>query len=900
MLMKKIRTLRWKLINYLRYLLWRTDVINSGLFDEDYYLSQYKDVAKAKASPIRHFMMYGGKQGRNPSEQFDTGFYLKTYPDVAASGMNPLLHYLRVGKAEGRKTRLPEPEPEPVHVPLAKRKSATLIFDHNYGGGTRTYVYSELINHSISTQNSAVLLTRYSPSDRTYLVEVRKNSNVIEKNSYKNADKYFAELAESDYASIVVNSLYAWPSVKEVLSWIAEYKKSNPSVVVEYKGHDYYCVCPSFTLQDETHHYCGIRNDETGCDVCVHALRGNHVFLDNDNKKKYSVTNWRNIWNSFLTDTVDVFEVFSQSSQKIFTQAYPDTVSKMRLVPHKIPSFKRYNIATLGNLSLHKGATVVRRLCEYADMNHITDIQLHLFGHNSDNIDSSHLTDTGVYERQDLPEKLRKANIDLIFIPSTCPETFCYTAGEAIALGYPVACFDIGGQADQVRNYSNGIILYNEDPAYLYKTFKEVCSSLQTCTNCERNAETDSQTKTVVVQDMAGREFLKWMYEQREDKSKFVPEAESDIQITDEMPKVIAAYLPQFYDFPEKTKWFGKGYSEWTNSAQALPQFLGHRQPHTPIDVGFYNLNTSKVMYRQAELAKKYGVAGFCVYYYWFSGKKLMDQPLQNILADKNLDFPFFLFWANDDLSMCCGNGATREVLYRGALQSRDADSFMEDILPYMKDPRYIKIHNKPVLLIYKIALSLKTEYLGFVERIQEIAVQNGFDGLYLLSPIEDFMDHKNLESVQKEYKLDALIEFHPIAGRKGWTLKHEDYFDPACRSTCYDVDDFVQNKKYTLDTKANIFPGLFPNWDNTSGRYNRSTWILQNSPENYKQWLADLIQWTKEHNNPDERFVFVNAWNEWENGAHLEPDTYYGYAYLQKTRDALEETSRGNPLKDL
>ena len=224
-------------------------------------------------------------------------------------------------------------------------------------------------------------------------------------------------------------------------------------------------------------------------------------------------------------------------------------------------------------------------------------------------------------------------------------------------------------------------------------------------------------------------------------------------------------------------------------------------------------------------------------------------------------------------------------------LTAKDADQFMADILPYMKDSRYIKIGNKPILLIYKTQLYAKSEYDGFVRRIREIAVKNGFDGIYLISPIEDFMDHEHLEDTQDKYTLDALMEFHPIAGRKGWNLKQEEFFDPACRSECYDVEDFVANRKYILDTRAKVFPGLFANWDNSPRRYDRGASILQNTPENYKKWLADLIRWTREHNAPEERFIFVNAWNEWAEGAHLEPDTYYGYAYLQKTREALEES---------
>lgn len=885
MLREGIMSILRKGKDQLRLIVYAGEIRRSGLFDKSYYSGQRRDSAKKRMPPVRHYLLYGANEGLNPSESFDTLFYLQAYPGVAACGMNPLLHYIRFGKAEGNKTYKPNSHP------LTRRNAATLIFDHNYGGGTWTYVYNKLINASTLPQDAITILARYDLLSKAHLIEVRKGSDIVETASYKTEERFFQEISKSEYAEIIVNNLVYWPSTAKVLDWVTAYKRSCPTVCVQFKGHDYYSICPGYTLLDEGRRFCGIREDEEGCNACVQNPCGRPVLLDNDNKKVYSVTKWRAMWARFFADTLDVLEVFSESSRKIFAQAYPAVASKIKVIPHEIPSFECHNIAIVGHLSLQKGAEVVRKFCRYADDNHITDIQLYLFGWNAENVKSPHLTEMGEYERHNLPERLKKARIELVFIPSVCPETFCYTAGEAISLGYPVACFDLGGQADQVRHSERGVILYDDSPAYLYKTFKAICSTMRENGADAAKTENATPAKTIVMQDTASRDFLKWMYEQRDDKSHFVPEADDAIRRTDKMPQVIAAYLPQFHDFPENIRWFGKGFSEWTNTSQTLPQFLGHRQPHTPIDVGFYNLNTAQIMHRQAELAKKYGITGFCVYYYWFSGKKLMDQPLKHILADKTLDFPFFLFWANDDWTMCWGNGATREVLYKGGIQAEDADGFMRDALPYMKDSRYIRIQNKPVLLIYKINLSLRDEYIRFVKRIQEIAVENGFDGLYLVSPIEDFMDHEDLEGVQEKYKLDALIEFHPIAGREGWLFKHEEFFDPACRSVCYDVDDFVQNKKYLLDTKAKVFPGLFPDWDNSPRRYNRGAWILQNSPDNYKQWLVDLIRWTEEHNAPDERFIFVNAWNEWAEGAHLEPDTYYGYAYLQKTRDALEES---------
>lgn len=861
-----------------------TEIKDSGLFDEKYYLKQNEDVANSDFDPLEHFITYGAKEGRSPSEQFNIAFYLRTYPDVAASGMNPLVHYIRYGKDEGR---LPcEPESDP----LTRRSDAVLIFDHNLGGGTWTYVYSKLIKPSKKTQNLIILLARYNPMDNTYIVEVRKNSAIVEKVIYKNEEKLFKELAESDYTDIIVNNLFSWPYAKNVLIWITKYKKANINSIIEFKCHDYYSICPSFTLQDYTHRYCGIRNDEVECDFCVHNCNS-HVFLDKNNENVYSVSEWRKMWYDFFKDTVDVLEVFSNSSQTIITQAYPDVAHKIKLVPHKIPSFERYNIAILGHLNVYKGSEVIRDFCTYLDDNHITDIQLHLFGLNIESVVSSHLTEWGSYERHELPDKLKKAKIDLVFIPSTCPETFCYTAGEAIALGYPVACFNLGGQADQVRNSDKGIILYDEDPLYLYNIFKDVCKNSRITTDSDADAESDAPVKTIVVQDKAGREFLNWMYEQRDDKSHFVPEAEDSIVMTKDMPKIIAFYLPQFHDFEENVKWFGRGFSEWTNTSQTLPQFVGHRQPQIPIDVGYYTLNDTKVMHRQAELAKKYGIYGFCMYYYWFSGAKLMEQPLQRLLEDKDLDFPFFFFWANEHWTRLWGNGADREVLHKMELLPGDAERFMEDALPYMRDSRYIKINNKPVLIIYKLKIFPKEDYLDFVAIIQRIAKENGFDGIYLSGIIEEWMDIEHLAEIQTEYHLDALTEFSSVFGRTGWKFKNDDSFDPAFKSHQYDVDDFVKNRKYLRKTDANVFAGLFPNWDNTPRRYNRGASILQSSPENYKKWLADLIKWTKEnHPDPEEQFIFVNAWNEWAESAHLEPDTYYGYSYLQQTRDALEE----------
>ncbi len=370
------------------------------------------------------------------------------------------------------------------------------------------------------------------------------------------------------------------------------------------------------------------------------------------------------------------------------------------------------------------------------------------------------------------------------------------------------------------------------------------------------------------------------------DKSEFVPLAESSHPWHEGMPKTIAFYLPQYHQFKENNEWHGKGFTEWTNVTKAVPQFLGHHQPQLPIDVGFYDLSTTKIMYRQVELAKMYGLYGFCFHYYWFSGgKRLLETPIFNWLHNKDLDFPFCLCWANENWSKLW-DGGNREVLMKQESRPEDAPDFFRDILPFLQDERYIRIDGKPLLIIYRPNLFTKDNWLAFAKTLRGKAIEAGLSGLYLSMVGVDYF-----EGTSSEWGFDAMVEFPPmrITHLREY-IKDGNPINPEFKGYVYSMENAIRSGAI-FENNVNdvpVFRGCFPRWDNTSRKAYSNASVYIQSPELYKEWLSGLLKWEKEHNAPDKQFVFINAWNEWAEGAHLEPDSRYGYAYLEATREAL------------
>jgi lipopolysaccharide biosynthesis protein len=344
---------------------------------------------------------------------------------------------------------------------------------------------------------------------------------------------------------------------------------------------------------------------------------------------------------------------------------------------------------------------------------------------------------------------------------------------------------------------------------------------------------------------------------------------------------LIAFYLPQFHPVPENDEWWGKGFTEWRNVAKALPNFIGHYQPHIPADLGFYDLRVPQIREEQAELALNYGIDGFCYYYYWFDGKKILETPLEEMLKSQRPDFPFCLCWGNERWTRRW-DGMDGVVLIESKYPPGSMQQFIRELFPIFDDRRYIHINDKPFIIILRLDLLPNPKETTDIWR-QE-AKDAGLGELYIAA-IRNFLTED-----PKNYGLDAMIQFSPN-WRKLKGIKNVVNFEITNPSFNGGLIDYLQVAKIDLEQiklrDYPLFPTVTTSWDNTPRRQDEPPIIYNSSPEWYGITLQLMLNGLEKHFKPGERIIFINAWNEWAEGAYLEPDLKYGHAYLEATLKA-------------
>ncbi|MEB0120482.1 glycoside hydrolase family 99-like domain-containing protein [Pseudomonas sp. CCI1.2] len=343
--------------------------------------------------------------------------------------------------------------------------------------------------------------------------------------------------------------------------------------------------------------------------------------------------------------------------------------------------------------------------------------------------------------------------------------------------------------------------------------------------------------------------------------------------------KLLAFYLPQFHRTVENSEWWGPGFTEWTNVAGGKPNFDGHYQPHIPRELGFYDLTHPDIMYEQAELAKLYGVHGFCFYHYWFSGRRILERPVENFLKS-DIDIKFCLCWANENWTRTW-SGDTKSVLLGQEYADEDNQKFIDSLVEYFSDPRYILVDGKPLLVVYR-AKDIPDPSACFAIW-RALAVEKGFAGLHIT--VVDFYDISDPSEVQA----DALVEFppHKFNGPQSIPTSMPVFTNPEFAGGVVDYTKVIAQSARREKPSFKLYRGIIPSWDNTARRQNTPTTLINATPTLFGIWLRYLRAYTRENlpQNTEEsdNFIFINAWNEWGEGCHLEPDQKWGLGYLEE-----------------
>jgi len=349
--------------------------------------------------------------------------------------------------------------------------------------------------------------------------------------------------------------------------------------------------------------------------------------------------------------------------------------------------------------------------------------------------------------------------------------------------------------------------------------------------------------------------------------------------------RVIAFYLPQFHAFAENDAWWGKGFSEWRNVARGTPRFAGHHQPRVPRDLGFYDLGDARVLHEQARLAKAAGVEAFCFYHYWFDGKRLMEAPLERFLAEA-VDRDFCIMWANENWTRTW-DGLESEVLIEQSYRRQDEPGFIADTARYMAHPRYVRVDGRPLFILYRAGLLPSSrETLARWRKAWTIAL--GVEPWILMA--QGFGEEN-----PTEHGLDGAVEFppHKICDALPDVTPRLQLLDRDFRGV---VKSYAAAVERSLGEATPAFPlikTVTPGWDNDARRQGRGMVLHGSTPALYERWLDGAIRHATARPFAGDPIVFVNAWNEWAEGAYLEPDVHFGHAYLNATRRAVHAPRR-------
>lgn len=376
--------------------------------------------------------------------------------------------------------------------------------------------------------------------------------------------------------------------------------------------------------------------------------------------------------------------------------------------------------------------------------------------------------------------------------------------------------------------------------------------------------------------------------------------------------RVIAFYLPQFHPIPENDKWWGKGFTEWTNVGKAKPLFKGHYQPRVPADLGYYDLRMPEVREAQANMAREAGIEGFCYWHYWFgNGKQLLERPFNEVLASGKPDFPFCLGWANETWTNKSWEVGTRQmklsVLMEQKYNLKDYEKHFYSVLPAFRDSRYIQVDGMPLFLVFR-PLEIP-DGRAFINLWKELAVKNGLKGIHFVGIKQNFDTcKKSIKGTLRKEIPDAAFEYKRVldVGFDAVNSRGNDRAEAFARHRIDLVRRYISIRffgRFTVsrieqkeankwlyvpeDKLDNIYPTLLPNWDRSARSGKKARIYTGSTPELFREQLATALALVK-NKQPEHKILFLQSWNEWAEGNYVEPDLKYGHGFLDVLRNLI------------
>ncbi|HTG02432.1 MAG TPA: glycoside hydrolase family 99-like domain-containing protein [Nitrospirota bacterium] len=361
------------------------------------------------------------------------------------------------------------------------------------------------------------------------------------------------------------------------------------------------------------------------------------------------------------------------------------------------------------------------------------------------------------------------------------------------------------------------------------------------------------------------------------------------------MARLIAFYLPQYHPIPENDKWWGKGFTEWTNVAKAKPLYEGHYQPHVPADLGFYDLRVPETRAAQAAMAKEYGIEAFCYYHYWFAGKQILERPFDEILRSGDPDFPFCLCWANQTWTGVWHGSPNRVLIEQTYPGEEDHRAHFNTLLPAFLDRRYVTVDGKPLFLIYRPGEI--PDVRRTMDLWRNMAAKAGLKGLHIVAVLH----HKNVW-IPENHGFDACVRSYLNPRREQWVSWRQPvkkivlfYQQQRGIPTVYPYEKVMMDVFPDKAEHIKDYPCLLPNWDNTPRSGAEGVVLHGSTPELFRRQVRRALEFIEECDG-EHQIIFIKSWNEWAEGNHLEPDLKYGKKYLEALREELGQTTAIKP----